>query len=557
MKRLKFLLIPLISLLFIINVNAQADVQLTYYNLTSADNYLNTNSNKSFNDFIELVLSKIDIPSISDDEKYIYFLSNYPGYSNELYLDILVGSDITIGTYAFSNPTFTIGFNSFTTDYRYTLSFQNNSYTDNNLVVVGSLTTTPTFYTNYALERFASIDKYIIKTNVNEIHYTTPTNTQNSFQIGSSSEYNFNSYIPIDLFKGSYNYSIIEDFSLEPTYSYTSTILDNGNVKLDFTFNNYTSDSGYAFEIENYVSNEEYGITNTYSSIFPNQIPFGSSYSIELSYDSLLYVTLAKYEQVEQTSLYSREEIYTNMIDINNVVFENEQEPYFVIYRQTKNLIEGSFVNITSNNTCWYRYSTSQNEDFVPCDEMLGLSFYDNGYIEVLIKKGSTTIYSRKINYLGSTSNEPYIIYNITKQDFYSVLNFSVENYVNGLTYRVSTDNGINFSNWQTYDNTKNNFINVFDNSTIIIEIANSNQSTIYDSKSIVVVNNINEIKSINNTTTNFLDKFRSIFNVNTNILRNINNFYDNIKLSKIYLLIFIPFLASLIGAIIYLIRRK
>lgn len=344
---------------------------------------------------------------------------------------------------------------------------------------------------------------------------------------------------------------------VEPTYSYEETILENGNVKLDFTFTNYNENSGYAFEVENGISNEEYGITNTYSNIFPNQIPFGTSYSIELPFDTYLYVTLAKYEQVEDTSLYYKEEIYTHIIDINNIVFENKQDPYFVIYRQNKNLIEGSFANTTSQNTCWYRYSTSQNEDFVPCDELLGLSFYDNGYVEVIIKKGSQTIYSRKINYLGSNQNEPYIKYEVVKQDFYSIVNWSTENYVNNLTFRYSVDNGINYTTWSIYNNNQNYYINVFDNSTIIIEIANSDQTTIYDSKAIIVVNDINTIKNINNTTTNFIDKFKSLFSINGNILNNVSNFYDNIKLSKVYLLIFIPFLTSLIAGIIYLIRRK
>lgn len=343
----------------------------------------------------------------------------------------------------------------------------------------------------------------------------------------------------------------------EPTYEYEETILESGNVRLDFTFSNYNSNGSYGFEIENGLSNEEYGIENTFSSIFPKIIPFGNSYSIEVPFDTILYVTLAKYEQVEGTSLYSREEIYTNMIDINNVVFENPQEPYFTIYQQTGHIIEGAFVNTKANDTCWYRYSTSQNEDFVPCNEILGLNFHDNGYAEVIIKRNNNTIYSRKLNYIGGGVNDPYIVYEINKMDFYSVINWHIQNEISNTTYRYSIDNGENFTNWENYNSNNNTSINVFDNSTIIIEIANSNQGTIYDSKAIVVVNDIQNIKNINNTTTNFINKFKSIFNINGNILNNVNNIWGGLKTSKLYLIIFIPFITSVICAIIYLIRRK
>ena len=52
---------------------------------------------------------------------------------------------------------------------------------------------------------------------------------------------------------------------------------------------------------------------------------------------------------------------------------------------------------------------------------------------------------------------------------------------------------GNNYTNWETYTN--DNIINVFDNSTIIIEIADDDQSTMYDSKAIVVINDITNIK--------------------------------------------------------------
>lgn len=153
----------------------------------------------------------------------------------------------------------------------------------------------------------------------------------------------------------------------------------------------------------------------------------------------------------------------------------------------------------------------------MPCNETLGLNFHDNGYVEVIIKRHNNTIYSRKLNYIGGAENEPYIVYEINKQDFYSIINWHIQNEESNTTYRYSIDNGANYTNWENY-NSNNNSINVFDNSTIIIEIANNNQSTIYDSKAIVVVNDIENIKNINNTTTNFINKFKNIFNINGNI---------------------------------------
>ena len=45
---------------------------------------------------------------------------------------------------------------------------------------------------------------------------------------------------------------------IEPTYTYTSNVLENGNVELTFTFEDYDdSNSPYAFTIENEVSGEK------------------------------------------------------------------------------------------------------------------------------------------------------------------------------------------------------------------------------------------------------------------------------------------------------------
>lgn len=558
MKKLVKFLLPLISLLFVVNVNASYTINTKSF--TVVDNYLSYNSGKTTEDFRDLVLSKLSKhQSLDNYENYIVYIGL--GTDGKTVVPrILLANKINFcmndsnsipyicfqNGYIMSNGT-NLVFNSNFSDIIISSNF---SWTDTSISESGS----------GWIPLYNPVGSIFLASNLSYIQYTTPTWTRADVLFTNSmgsTTYRFGDYIPINKFNYNLNVSNYFGAPPEPTYSYEETILENGNVKLDFTFSDYTTSNSYAFEIENGITNEEYGITNTYSDIFPNQIPFGSNYSIELPFDTYLYITLSKYEQVENTSLYYREELYTHIIDINNIVFENKQDPYFVIYRQNKNFIEGSFANTTSQNTCWYRYSTSQNEDFVPCDELLGLSFYDNGYVEIIIKKGSQIVYSRKINYLGSNQNEPYIKYEVVKQDFYSIVNWSTENYVNNLTFRYSVDNGINFTTWSIYNNNQNYYINVFDNSTIIVEIANIDQTTIYDSKAIIVVNDINTIKNINNTTTNFIDKFKSLFSINGNILNNVSNFYDNIKLSKVYLLIFIPFLTSLIAGIIYLIRRK
>lgn len=578
MKKLKYLLIPLFSLLFIVNVNAASiDTKYTMPSYTDAQKVLieEFKNSTEYNQILEYIENSMTNVFINGSIGYVDFTDNYllifdtdTFLNNTIIVDFVKSfNNIPYNIYQSNGSDygeFSLFTNGSINSFRYNFTFSNDLLSNVSLYTNGrfsynfinmleNITTgdnyisypdhyyfDTTYYTGYSDTINYGYDNGRFAVNIpikleDDVLYTPPTSFDNNVFIDSIS-------LPFT--------------NVEPTYSYTSTILDNGNVKLDFTFTNYTSGSGYAFEIENSVNNEEYGITNTYSNIFPNQIPFGSSYSIELSYDSLLYVTLAKYEQVEQTSLYSREEIYTNIIDINNVVFENVKDPYFVIYTQNKNNITGTFVNTTNQMTCWYSYSDTQTEDYLPCDEEVGFNVHDNGYVEVIIKKGNEIIYSRKINYIGANDNEPYITYQINKKDFYSIVVWGIENELSNTTYRYSTNNGASYTNWTTYNNT-NNIINVFDNSTIIIEIANNNQSTIYDSKAIVVVNDITTIKDINNTTINIINKFKNIFSVNPKILQNISSYYEAIRTSKIYLIIFIPFLTSLICAIIYLIRRK
>lgn len=347
---------------------------------------------------------------------------------------------------------------------------------------------------------------------------------------------------------------------IQPTYEYTSTLLDNGNVKLVFTFNDYNDSNIYGFTITNEVSGEEYGIENPFSSIFPNIIPFGSSYSIEVPYDTYIYITLAKYEKYEDSELYYRTEIYTDTIDINNVVFSNPQDTYFqLLYSSQKNLT-GIFKNVSKDSTCYFVRSNNLDvESEVSCSEQVSVDVNFNGYVKFYVKQKDNIIYSRNINVLGNPNSFlPYIIYSVDKQDFYSVINWSVsnQNFDSNMNFRYSLDNGNTFTPWTLIDNSTNFNINVFENSYVIIEISNSDNSTIYDSKSISVVVDISTIKDFNNTTNNFINKFISIFSVNPDILKNVNIFWNTIKTSKLFLVIFIPFLGALICGIIYLIRR-
>lgn len=346
--------------------------------------------------------------------------------------------------------------------------------------------------------------------------------------------------------------------STEPTYSTTSTILENGNVELTFTFNDYNENTNYGFSISNEISGQYYGITNPFDDIFPDIIPYGTTYSIVVPYNTYIYVTLAEYNLIEDTNLYSREELYTDTIDINNIVYENPQDPYFTLLTQSKNRITGRFQNTKSSHTCYYIFSGIEEGEQVDCDQHIALNFSFNGYIEFFIKNSSNTIiYDRKINVLGDADNYPYITYEIVKQDFYSVINWSVINksYDNNMTFRYSTNNGQTYTQWTSFTDTP--VINVFDNATVIIDIANSDQTEFYDSKSINVVNSVTNIKNINNTTSNFVDKLNDLFNINSSIKESVTNYWQLIKTSKLYLLIFIPFLVAIISSIIFLIRRK
>ena len=149
-------------------------------------------------------------------------------------------------------------------------------------------------------------------------------------------------------------------------------------------------------------------------------------------------------------------------------------------------------------------------------------------------------------------------MYSVEKQDFYNIVKWEVKNknQDTNMKFRYSTDNGLNYSQWETIGNEYPS-INVYSNTTVIIEISNSNNTTIYDSKAINVIENLETIKTFNKSSSNLINIFNNMFNVNTNILPKITTFWNNIKGTKAYLLIFIPFISSLIGGIIYLIRRK
>ena len=559
-KYLKYL-IPLFSIFIFSNVYALADVNFVTPNKpTALQNCLNSGVCDE-NQFWEQMLTynNMIVEDTSHNYYSIYyrisnntiyyvrtnnplFLKFYYNYGNS-YVDLKFENDNIAWreiNYTYNSNGIISGVNSY---FDYTYSGSNSMVS----LIGGGMTT----------------DIIILATNQEGYEYKYYDSWQNySFSIDSGPTYSYQDNVPIDFLNGTeFNWTPYDMFSgpTEPTYTYNETILENGNVRLDFTFTNYSEGSNYAFEIENGISNEEYGITNTFSNIFPNIIPYGNSYSIELGFDTYLYVTLSQYTQVEQTTLYTREEIYTQMIDINNIVFEDSSDPYFTIYRQYRGIIEGSFANIKNNNTCWYQVSTQQSETQVDCDQVFYIEYYTNGYVTISIKKGNNIVYTRNINIMGSYTPFPMIVWETTKQDFYSVINWSVErttHYPN-ITYRYSTNGGTTFTEWESYNSNDTYKINAFDNSVVIIEIANSSQSQIYDQKSIQVVNNIDTIKNINGGTSSFLDKFKSLFKVNGKILENISAYYESVKYSKVYLLIFIPFLASIISGIIYLIRRK
>lgn len=364
----------------------------------------------------------------------------------------------------------------------------------------------------------------------------------------------------IDFFDSMYT----SNLPVEPSYSYVSNVLDNGNVELTFTFENYNSDSSYGFTIENELSGEEYGIVNPFSSIFPNIIPFGNSYSITISYDTYLYVTLAKYNKVEDSTLYSREEIFTDVIDVNNIVFSNPSNPYFSIDYQSKKFIQGRFNNTKNKDTCFVKFSNNSSSQQVSCSESFTINFDFNGYLSFYVKRKNDIIYNRNINVLGNDSVDyPYITYNVEKQDFYSVVTFNVinDNYDINMSYRYSLDNGITWSDYQLIEKEPFSYsINVFSNSNVIFEIANvrnPDNIIVYDSKSVYVILDISTASGLNSSTDNIIDKFISLISLNDNLINYINLLWNNIKNSKLFLVIMLPFISSIICAIIYLIRRK
>ena len=186
-------------------------------------------------------------------------------------------------------------------------------------------------------------------------------------------------------------------YSEEPTYSYTSRVLENGNVELTFTFEDYdNANTSYAFTIENEVSGEEYGEENPFSSIFPKVIPYGNSYTITIPYDTYLYITLAKYNQIENSTLYSREEIFTDVIDINNIVFSNPSTPYYSIDYQSKTFIQGRFNNTQNSDTCYVKFSDDLSTRQVSCTNVFSVDYDFNGYLTFYVKRSNNIIYTRK-----------------------------------------------------------------------------------------------------------------------------------------------------------------
>lgn len=388
----------------------------------------------------------------------------------------------------------------------------------------------------------------------------------------------FNAFFPInfvlDLKNGNIlnlNNAIIESYNnfltepTEPTYSYTSKVLENGNVELTFSFEDYdNSDSTYAFTIENEVSGEEYGVENPFSPIFPKVIPYGNSYTITIPYDTYLYITLAKYNQVDNSTLYTREEIFTDVIDINNIVFANPSIPYYSIDYQSQTSIQGQFNNTQNNDSCYVKFSDDSTTRQVSCTNSFSVDFDFNGYLTFYVERNNDIIYNRNINVLGNTINDyPYLTYNIQKQDFYSVITFNVVNddYDVNMSYRYSLDNGSTWSEYQLIDKTPPTYnINIFSNSNVIFEIANARDPDniiVYDSKSVYVVIDISTASGLNSSTDNIIDKFISLISLNDNLINYVNLFWNDIKNSKIFLPIMIPFISSIICAIIYLIRRK
>ena len=556
----KILIVCCFSFLFItINVNALSSQNINY---TTAvlNNYFSNHSGKTIEDFFKMIIDGYDLKNqFLNHDNYLIAIDTYDNGTN--------GNIFwfeTDGTLMLWNTSSKMGISTSKNGRTYQ-RVCNQGITFNTLGeytgisgILNCVTNQPSYteknfpftiaYSNYEYATYNNNNAYFPG-------YSYEADSQRITINGTN--YNYNTNIPINGLKNVYyNYEITDMFtSNEPSYEVQQQILENGNVKLTFNFTNYDSNNGYGFTITNKVSGEEYGIANPFTTIYPNIIPFGNNYEIELSYDTIITVSLSRYTLIEGTQLYDREPLYVDSYDINNIVFSDPQKPYFSIISQTQNNLIGKYNNTKTGDVCGHIYSNNNIEWTTNCNENVDIDFSLNGYVEMYVKRNNNIIYSRKINYIAQNQNQPYIEWSVEKQDFYSVINWKIKNYDNQMTYRISKDNGSSYTNWSNAS--EESYINVYDNNTIIIDIANNDQSVIYDTKAINVVNDIKNLGNKNNTTINFIDKFASIFSANENILNNINEYWGIIKNSKLYLLIFIPFITSIICGIIYLIRKE
>lgn len=571
----KFFLVSLFCSLFLVSVSASVDYyNFDYYADGTSGRYLSMTDEEK-KDFIN------NLESIAN-----FDTSNYKNYYRMLNLN---GSLVTLTQVSSDNNFFVVPNyyksnsstknlfiiqNSVNGQFFQTFKFQ----CDSNLSSCSfssSSSSSGTYFNFTTSQSDMRLNRWIYKTNQEKFEYLEPPNLGpgynftldfspiNSFSIDNQKTFYLNEEISSNDLIG--NFYPSENQIIEPSYSYTSKVLDNGNVELTFSFENYNStNSPYGFTIENEVSGEEYGEENHFSSIFPKLIPYGDSYSITIPYDTYLYITLAKYNKIEDSSLYFREEIFTDVIDINNIVFSNPSNPYFSIDYQSKNFIQGRFNNTKNNDTCFVKFSNNSSSQQVSCSESFTTNFDFNGFLTFYVKRNNDIIYTRNINILGNKSTDyPYITYNVQKQDFYSVVTFNVinDNYDINMSYRYSLDNGVTWTDYQLIDKEPFSYsINIFSNSNVIFEIANvrsPNNIIVYDSKSVYVVLDISTASGLNSSTDNIIDKFISLISLNDNLINYINLLWNNIKNSKLFLVIMIPFISSIICAIIYLIRRK
>ena len=137
-----------------------------------------------------------------------------------------------------------------------------------------------------------------------------------------------------------------------------------------------------------------------------------------------MYITLAKYNKVDNSNLYTREEIFTDVIDINNIVFANPSSPYYSIDYQSQTFIQGQFNNTQKGDTCFVKFSNDLTTRQVSCSNSFSVDFDFNGYLTFYVKRKNNIIFILgNVNVLGNAiTNYPYLTYNIQKQDFYSVL---------------------------------------------------------------------------------------------------------------------------------------